>query len=328
MKKDMISIVVPMYNVEQYIDRCLKSLQVQTLQNFEVIIVDDGSTDSSAKIAESFCADNRFRYVYQKNQGQGIARNTGIAMAQGEFIAFVDSDDWVHADYLKKMLDAQKTYDADVVACWVAYAHDSGLKKLATGVNLPRGIVTDKCALLLKTSFVCWNKLYRTCLIKGIEFPGGIKYEDYAWTPRVLQKAQKIVCIEDVLYYYYQRAGSTVRQFQHCSDMLKAQKILEMSDVAKDYPQVIKRYFVRNIVGSFLWYEIRQNGITDQAKAIIKEAKENHASFSAQDVHSVGKLCMPFAILVLHGKCNLAQIYVYVIETVRKLYHFACKKSR
>lgn len=99
----LISIIVPIYNVSQWLERCLDSIKNQSLKNYEVLMIDDGSTDNSYFLAEKYCADSRFKLYRQANAGQGVARNLGLKHANGDYVVFVDSDDWIHEDYLKTM---------------------------------------------------------------------------------------------------------------------------------------------------------------------------------------------------------------------------------
>ena len=250
----MISVIVPIYNVEEYLVRCLESLKIQTYPDYEVLMIDDGSTDSSGMIAESFADNDKFRYFRQKNQGQGAARNTGIEKAKGKYLAFVDSDDWVSKDYLKTMYDALVSADADVTNCHTEYVWSSGKHAPNPVTNLPEEKTTDILKFLENTSFASWNKLYKKELFDDIRFPVKMKYEDYACIPQVIGRAKSVICIEDTLYYYFQRDNSTIHSSENLRDMLKAQRILESSSLAEKYPQVLQRYFFRNIIGSLVWH--------------------------------------------------------------------------
>ena len=114
----LISLVIPVYNVEKYLDKCMESVLAQTYDNYEVILVDDGSTDNSGKMCDEYAErDSRVTVYHQKNSGVSVARNVGIENAKGEFISFIDSDDWVDESYLEKLVNAQIKYNADLTIC-------------------------------------------------------------------------------------------------------------------------------------------------------------------------------------------------------------------
>ena len=112
-----VSVIVPIYNAEKYLKQCLDSIQCQTLKDIEVILIDDGSTDGSSKIAKAYLSDNRFTYYYKENEGLAAARADGIERASGEYLGFIDSDDWIEPDMYEKMYKAAKSNDSDIVFC-------------------------------------------------------------------------------------------------------------------------------------------------------------------------------------------------------------------
>lgn len=209
-----ISIIIPIYKVEKYIDRCLASVQAQSFSDFEVLMVDDGSPDRSAEIAEKYTADSRFKLLRQENKGPGIARNAALAQAQGEYVAFVDSDDAVTADYLEKLYAAAKETKADAVMCGYMLCDKEGgrlhRKKLTkragiyTGETIMKGLLRDitvKCFL--------WNKLWKRSLFtdNGILFPTGL-FEDNLTVSMLVYYARRIAVIKDSVYIYTRRGDS------------------------------------------------------------------------------------------------------------------------
>lgn len=201
-----VSIIIPIYNVEKYLERCLNSLIEQTYHDFELICVDDGSTDSSSLILEKYTNDPRVRIITQKNQGLSSARNTGLRYATGDFITFIDSDDWVNKDYLKTMLDIQGKEDADIVC--VDYIRTSNILDQKCNNKISYTTINEKAANILfsgKVSNFAWGKLFRANLILSFDsfFPEGKRYEDIGSIYKAFDKAKKIVLIDKKLYYYY-----------------------------------------------------------------------------------------------------------------------------
>ncbi len=211
--EDIISIIVPVYNVESYLERCLTSILEQTYSNLEVILVDDGSTDGSEIICDRVAErDCRIKVIHQENVGLSGARNAGIDAATGRYIFFCDSDDYLQIDALEKMLNKLKKDHADIVSC--------GIMKVGHGVQ---EIMTDSChgrfsghesvIQMMRGNNVCtvtWNKLYRSDLFEGIRFPVGVLNEDEATIYKVLYKARVVSYLPDCLYMYYQRENSLI----------------------------------------------------------------------------------------------------------------------
>ena len=209
--KDLISIIVPVYNTDSYLDRCFSAIAGQTYENFEALIIDDGSTDGSSSICDDWAnKDSRFRVIHQKNAGQAAARNAGIDASKGDFIAFADSDDYIAADYLQKLYDALVANEADISMCGYYEYHKDETYKL--GPDFVRTIDrVEALELLIKDdvfkSFP-WGRLFRKELFDGVRFPVGRNYEDLAINYRLFDKASHVTTITDPLYNYEIREGS------------------------------------------------------------------------------------------------------------------------
>ena len=204
----MISVIVPIYNVEQYLPRCLKSLEAQTLRDVEFLLIDDGSTDRSGQIADE-CKDPRFRVFHTENHGLSAARNYGIEQAKGEWFMFVDSDDWVSPDYCEAPLSEAAAFDADLV---IFRAHNVRGSKVYNDTNseFPPGSVNAEKALE-RGRISVWNKLYRRELFDRIRFDNGRAAEDVAITYKLILAARHIVFLDRYLYYYFTRENSLAR---------------------------------------------------------------------------------------------------------------------
>lgn len=212
----MISIIVPVYNVEEYLEECIESIKNQTYSNIEVILINDGSTDNSQVICERYCQqDPRFHLINQANQGQSVARNNGVAVSTGELITFVDSDDVVSAKYLENLY-AYMTEEIDLIECEYRVTRTvfDTLKELENPQIVFEGnseeAVIKCCNYGLSYSPVC--KLYRRHLVEDFPFLTGVIYEDIYHGVGLLKFIRKMVRLDYVGYYYREHSNSTMRR--------------------------------------------------------------------------------------------------------------------
>ncbi len=211
----LISFIIPVYNVEKYLAQCIESIRVQSHDNIEIILVDDGSTDKSGEICDNFSkTDNRVRVIHKENGGASAARNAGLGIAKGNYIAFIDSDDYVSPSMAEKLLDAISKTDSDLAMCNFAYTDELG--------NITESFSDDTKAgeyrteeLLRKVAagwtfgILVWNKLFKKELFDGgLLFLEGRIAEDEMIAHRLLARVRKAVIIPDVLCFYRQRTGS------------------------------------------------------------------------------------------------------------------------
>ena len=211
-KTIMVSVIVPIYNVEEYLEECLESIRNQTYTNIEVILVNDGSTDGSREICESYCEkDIRFRLINQENQGQSVARNRGVKESVGQYIMFVDSDDVVNTDVLEVLLPYMKT-DVDIVECEMTREKEAFfLNKIPTIVfegNSKEAILN--CIAFRAVKFCAFTKLYRREIVEKIPFLEGYIYEDVFTGINYLKHIRKIIVVDYIGYYYRVRPNSTM----------------------------------------------------------------------------------------------------------------------
>ena len=208
----MISVIVPVYNVEEYLEECLESIRQQTFIDIEVILVNDGSTDGSREICERFCQkDSRFKLINQENQGQSVARNRGVKESVGEFIMFVDSDDVINKNVLEVLLPYMKT-EVDIVECRMTR------KKEEFYLNKPSKIVFEEnakeailnCIAIKEVKFCPVTKLYRREIVEKVPFLEGYIYEDVFTGINYLKHMRKIVVVDYIGYYYRVRLNSTM----------------------------------------------------------------------------------------------------------------------
>jgi glycosyltransferase involved in cell wall biosynthesis len=214
---DKISVIIPIYNNEQYLKRCLDSVIYQTYKNLEIILVDDGSTDNSGKICDDYALkDDRIKILHLKNGGPSYARNKGLEIVTGEYIGFVDSDDYIDVTMFESLLLNQKEYDADIACCNVVLVE----KKLNyLKPKIPNGIVEKDLSVSLGVfelsfgTFLC-NKIFKKKMFNSFKLKEGFFYEDYEAVTRLLILSAKTVYIDKNLYFYnLSNWESTTNQF-------------------------------------------------------------------------------------------------------------------
>lgn len=235
-KEDLISVVVPVYNVQEYLEECINSLLEQSYQNLELILVDDGSTDKSGAICDAAAGlDNRIRVIHQGQQGLARARNKGLDLSLGAYIAFVDSDDYVSERFLQELFTALQQGEADISVCdYVRTSHGGYFHGRRKHTN-DKIIEKDADKMLgewhgrrKRMETVVWNKLYRRKIFgengDGIRFVPGKKHEDILVTHLFIQRADKVAIIEKTLYAYRKRRGSITGSRQTEADILEEQE--------------------------------------------------------------------------------------------------------
>ena len=246
----MISVIVPVYNVEEYLEECLESIRQQTFTDIEVILVNDGSTDSSKEICERFCqVDNRFKLINQENQGQSVARNRGVKESVGQFIMFVDSDDVINTNVLEVLLPYMKT-DVDIVECRMTRKKEEFfLNKTSTIVfegNSKEAILN--CIAFKEVKYCAFKKLYRREIVQKIPFLEGYIYEDVFTGINYLKHIRKIVVIDYIGYYYRVRANSTMTKSFNEKDLDIFKVGNKLIDSFKDDENMLP------YIGYFLFY--------------------------------------------------------------------------
>ncbi len=213
-----ISIITPVYNVEKYIHRCIDSILSQTFSDFELILVDDGSPDASGAICEEYAVkDDRIVVLHQQNRGQAAARNRALDVARGEYIAFVDSDDWVHPQFLEVLYRNIRETQADVSVCGhrkvteILPFHEieEGSAEVLSGADFVRMGLTGQ---IPNRVWLLWDKLFRRECFEHIWMPEGRINEDNATVYKVLYEAQRVAFCDEILYFYFYNESSTVNQ--------------------------------------------------------------------------------------------------------------------
>lgn len=212
MENKLISVIVPVYNVEKYLRQCLNSILVQTYRNLEILLIDDGSPDRCGQICDEYAEkDPRITVFHTPNRGLSAARNLGIEHAHGDYIGFVDSDDWIEPDMFETLLRKAEETDADIVTCRFYQEYTNRTEKFPS----PENEFTVEGAEVLRTYLlnhtICqdaWNNLYKASLFTGIRYPEGRDFEDIATKYCLLQKAEKLVYLPACLLHYRNRKNS------------------------------------------------------------------------------------------------------------------------
>ena len=211
-EKPLLSIIVPVYDVERYLQKCIDSILAQTFTDFELILVDDGSPDNCPALCDAAAAkDARIRVLHQKNGGLSAARNAGLDVARGEWIGFVDSDDYIAPEMYEILYKAVQSTGADLALCDYVKVDETGALCSQKQVAVPKKGLTGRERLhkaYLTTVDFAWNKLYHRTIFAQLRYPVGKLNEDFFVIPEICLNTQKAVVVPDVLYYYVQRGDS------------------------------------------------------------------------------------------------------------------------
>ena len=222
----LISIIVPVYNVEKYLEECIDSILNQTYKNLEIILVDDGSTDNSGIICEDYAKiDSRIKVIHKKNGGLSDARNVGIDKALGEFIIFVDSDDYIDRSMCEILFAYANKYNVDIVSCNFKRVFEDNIIEFNTPLFKEKmkiftsNKILEKYFLTLAPEiFATWNKLYKKRLFfadERIRFPVNRLHEDIATTYKLYAKSEKVILLNELLYNYRQRNDSIMKKISY-----------------------------------------------------------------------------------------------------------------
>lgn len=252
----MVSVIVPVHNAEQYLEKCINSLLVQTYENLEILLIDDGSTDSSGEICNNFCRSNhKVRVFHTENEGVSNARNIGLKEARGDLLAFVDSDDWVDADYIETLANGIEKYEADIYVC--SYYDETREKSVALSFLQERHCIFEAEKryellndMMLWRYHICnpasvtdigvpWGKIYRKEYLKqyAILFPYGVKrMQDTIFNLYAFYQAGRIVCDDIPKYHYRRNVNSSVYRF---TDDIGETAVKILDEIKKFY----ERYF-------------------------------------------------------------------------------------
>lgn len=313
---ELISIIIPVYNVEQYLRECLDSIIKQTYKNLEIILVDDGSLDKSGEICDEYkLRDDRIIVIHKENGGLSDARNTGMEIAQGKYIQFIDSDDYIDEDMIETLYHLITENSADISMCSnyilvgeKATSNSSGKKYIYNRIDALKEILLDE-----KIRSYAWNKLMKKDILKDIKFPKGKVFEDILTIPKIFEKSSKIVYFDVPKYYYRQREGSILNKQTNALRLAYIQAATEINKFIEEKEPSLKNYCAYNIahitiktyndIGFFNMYELLNetivNDLYEQTKEIFE--KEEYEELIVKNSTKVKKLHFYYLLVERDG---------------------------
>lgn len=214
MKQPLISIIIPVYNGEKYLRPCIDSILHQTYQHWELLLIDDGSPDSSGAICDEYASDPRISVVHKENGGQASARNQGVAMAKGEYISFVDCDDWLETDMYESMLQTMHSQQAEIIICGYIEEYKSRQKKVHADGEMKVYEASEALKLVLrgKIGSYLWSMLFRREVVQEL-MPDLNPYEDHATIFKWISHAHRVVVLHQAFYHYRQLESSSLHSY-------------------------------------------------------------------------------------------------------------------
>ncbi|MBR3584861.1 MAG: glycosyltransferase [Oscillospiraceae bacterium] len=241
----LISVIVPVYRVEAYLDKCIASITDQTYRKLEIILVDDGSPDNCPAMCDAWAErDSRIKVIHKLNGGLSDARNAGMAIASGELLGFVDSDDWIHPDMYRLLYDTMRETESDIAACGVEMVWEDGTpSRMLTASGCAVLNREEAMRALIEESWLkqpVWYKLYKTALVKDIPFPAGKCHEDVFWSYRAVARVERMSVSDRVGYYYLQRGASIMGEEYSIRrlDALEA-RTQRLEFIRREFPQLL-----------------------------------------------------------------------------------------
>lgn len=280
---ELISIIIPIYNVEDYLSACIESIMKQTYNNLEIILVDDGSPDSSPEICDRYeKIDNRIKVIHQKNKGLSGARNTGINVSKGKYLIFVDSDDTVESSMAEELYKCLKKYNCKMAACNRNYVFEDGTTICKTKDKINTVFEFDEAIKEMNKFYFfdmsAWAKIYDRELFAEIRFPQGKLSEDYFVMYKLIDLAQKVGYTSLPLYNYLQRTSSISRNKKINHDFIEAARN-QMKYLDQKYPELKEMAHTAYASANLTVYDFYlKNGVKcpkDKMKEFKNEVKKN-----------------------------------------------------
>lgn len=293
-----ISIIVPIYNVEQYLSACIESVINQTYENLEIILVNDGSTDSCAEICENYSRkDSRIQLIHKENGGLSDARNIGFENSTGNFISFIDSDDIIAPNFCEKMLQIVLKYDADIVECnFMKFdAEEMPSYHFNNEKFLEKTYHTENALQLLMTEQIkqmACNKMFAQKVLQGINFEKNKKHEDEFWTYQVIGNSKGVVKINDVLYFYRQNPTSIMGTNYNISRLDGLLALKERIIYMKNYFPKVENIAIKMFCTGSLWHyqQIEKNKEIDPQKVFRKKIWNDLKAYNKISIYQNWKL--------------------------------------
>lgn len=300
----LLSVIVPVYNVEKYITQCIESISRQTYQNLEILIVVDGATDNSGKICDELSLkDNRIQVIYRENGGLSAARNTGLLHATGNYITFVDGDDWIEPDMYETMMKYAAEQKADLVACRYKCIYTDHVEDDSTGQvtvynqryeMLTQCLEEEECFLIQNAA---WNKLYSREVLGDEKFPEGKWYEDVVFSAKILSRVRRGVYIDTAFYNYVRErqgsimnAGITERIFtDQIPAFLEKEEYLKTLDSQEPLRAFQYNFYKKMLILYRQLFKHENKQLRRYAKGIITIIRSRKNTFSAVSKVSIAK---------------------------------------
>jgi len=311
----LISVIVPVYNVEPYVLHCINSIREQTYKKIEILLIDDGSTDQSGRLCdEAASLDTRIKVFHTINKGLSQARNTGLKKALGDYIFFVDSDDYIEPETLETLLCLALDKHADIACCGIVIDYEDGRKSqpFTTGLmqlfekrSALEAMITEK-----NICSVAWNKLYKREVIEGFYYPENKYHEDEFLTYKILDSASLTAFIPDLFYHCLEREGSITKQLQRSGSLLRLEALMERMEYFEqknekklvvltqiEYLNYLK-YLYRTVTFDKKEMRAYKNKLKRMYLALLRKIYSEHAMSFRQKLHAALSF---IKLLVLHG---------------------------
>lgn len=327
----LLSIIIPVYNIEQYLEECLDSVINQSYNNLEIIIVDDGSTDMSGKICDRYLElDSRVIVIHQTNKGLCNVRNLGISIAKGEIIGFVDGDDFIHLEMYEHLIDALLSYNADISFCSYIRFNEEGFNQ-----SFSEDIICYTSEEMLdfyvkgheKFNFspAVWKRIYHKNIIKDISFPEGRCYEDIVWSAKAISKASNLVYVDKGYYNYRVRNDSICDNDFRKGKRITKRIITDLFLSIKEEISVLKNAGKYELVGilekSYLnkiivaYYRIKCFRIME-LNSFLPQLKNEKNNLIIKHIQCNNNICTKFKLII---KLRFTFLF-YVAYCIRKKY--------
>ena len=310
----LISVIIPIYNAEKYLSRCLDSVTCQSYKNLEIILVDDGSIDNSGILCDEYASkDDRIVVIHIKNSGQSVARKRGLEIAKGDYIGFVDSDDLIHVDIFKVLLQQMLLFDADLSICgYKKFSNDECENIVFTSRNDTLcnkhnvKCTNNEYALgeCLSTKFYTaslWSKLFKKSILDNLDFPAGTEMEDWAVIVDIFLKCKKVVLLKDAYYYYYQRENSTMHGDFKEKDLLLESIFVRNLDLIEHHFPSLYNQAKTNLTANYFYV------IDKMIKSAVVDKYNNEFN------ELVLKLKKEFMFIVFKSKHHIVRKILYVV---------------
>ncbi len=253
MATKLISVIIPVYKVEEYLDKCVESIVNQTYKNLEIILVDDGSPDNCPKMCDEWAKkDERIRVIHKENGGLSDARNAGVLVAEGEYIYFVDSDDAIIKEAVENAMNFSQNYNAQVVISTIKKKSNTQQVIVDKGYNIYKEILSS-------AHWEAWGKLIKTDLVKAIPFKKGRLYEDILFSPFVVLKAQNVVFVDDGAYLYTKREESIMGKSKQ---VIKEDLVTNINELLMQIKKDYRRLYSFSVLWGGRLLLVKKNSIT------------------------------------------------------------------